>query len=216
MIGDYGQLAESDRLKRLFQQELRPVVRLAALLFLSPITLWIGTLILDVMTDDLRVEGHGDRLLLSGLAAASLGGWQLTSRILRALWLRQALLGLATVATVGIAIGNVYLGMKSNAKAVASSPERVYQWHSSRGRAPFRTTTYFFQRADGTYVDGSKAEAPIDYGRRCSLVRRLDEPYGYAWVRVLERSRSPGSGELSWPIRREECFSDIPLSTLPR
>lgn len=192
------------------------MVRLALLLLLSPITLWIGTLILDVMTDDLRVEGHDGWLLLWGLAAALLGGWQLRSRTPNALWLRQALLGLATVATVAIAIGNVYFGIRSNAEAVASASERAYEWHSARGKWPFRTMTSFFQRSDGSYVDGSEAGAPVDYGPRCSLVQRLDGPYGYAWVRVLERSRSPGRGELSWPIRREECFSDIPLSTLPR
>jgi hypothetical protein len=44
----------------------------------------------------------------------------------------------------------------------------------------------------------------------------LDGEYGFRWIRILDRSRAPSRGQLIWPVRREECFSDIPLSTLPR
>ncbi len=213
---DYERLAEIARVRALIPTELRPVLKLAAWLLVSPVSLWVGNVILTLASNDWRVADRSDELFLWGVGMVILAGWQLTARSLSLLDLRCMVLALAIVATIGLAVSNVYLGLRSNSEALASAPERTYVRLGTSGRGPFRTTTATFQRADGSFVDGRPATTPLEYGPTCALVQRLDGPDGYSWVRVREWSRSPGSGELAWPIRREECFSTIPLSTLPR
>lgn len=212
----YARLAEIERIRALIPGELRSVLKLAGWLLISPVCLWVGNMILTAASNDWRVADRSDDLFLWGVGMLLIAGWQLTARSLRLLNLRRLLLALAIVATIGLAVGNVYLGLRSLSEARASAPERTYVSLFTNGKGPFQTTTATFQRADGSFVDGQPATTPVDYGRTCALVQRLDGPDGYKWVRVREWSRSPGSGELAWPIRREECFSNIPLSTLPR
>jgi hypothetical protein len=45
------------------------------------------------------------------------------------------------------------------------------------------------------------------------LVQRLDGDHNFRWVRVLERSQGDGSN-IAWPIRREDCFGNRPVSSL--
>lgn len=214
--GDYARFAEAERVKALIPSELRPILKLAGWLLVSPVTLWVGNLVLNWASDDWRVADRSSELFLWGVAMFVLAGWQLRSRSLRLLDLRRLVLSMAIVATVGVAAGNVYLGLRSKSEAIASSPERTYVRIGTSGRGPFRQTIATFQRADGSFVDGQPATTPMEYGRICAEVQRLDGPDGYSWVHVRKWSRSPTRGELAWPIRREECFSDIPLSSLPR
>lgn len=214
--GDYARFAEAERARAMIPAELRPILNLAGWLLVSPVSLWVGNLVLNWASNDWRVADRSGDLFLWGVAMLMIAGWQFTARSLRLLDLRRLLLSLAIVATVGLAAGNVYLGLRSKSEAIASTPERTFVHFGSRGRGPLRKTIVTFQRADGSFVDGRRSTAPLEYGRSCALVQRLDGPDGYSWVRVREWSRQPASGELAWPIRREECFSNIPLSTLPR
>lgn len=213
---DYFRIAEIERVRAQVPPQLRPVIAWASLLLLAQLSSWVGTLVLDAASNDWRVAGRSDDLILWSVAMCSLALWQIGSRSLRLVVLRRASLILAIATTIVVAMGNVYFGIRSHAQAAASLPERTFVLLSTRGRGPSRTTVASFQRADGSFVDGREATAPSAYARICASVQRLDGPDGYSWVHVREWSRSPRRGELARPIRREECFSNIPLSTLPR
>ena len=216
VTSDYIFLRDKSRLAAQFPQELRPVVGSAVLLLLAQGTLWIGSRLLDFASNDWRIADQSDRLFLWACGAIVISMWQIASRSTRLILLRRAVLALLIMATIGLAAGNVYLGMRSKAEAIASRPERVYALSTTSGRGRHRRAMITFQRADGSFVNGQPATTPVEYGRACALVQRLDGPDGYSWVKVRQWSRSPTSGQMAWPIRREECFSNIPLSTLPR
>ena len=50
--------------------------------------------------------------------------------------------------------------------------------------------------------------------RRCFAVRRLQGPYGFAWLRMIDASPDPGPGQLAWPIDPANCFSAAPLQSM--
>lgn len=214
--GDYARIAEARRLAGLIPPELRRVIGLAVLLLISPLLLWIGWLILRSASRDPIVEDNGAVLIAFGLGVIALAVWQIGSRSVQLIWFRKAILLSALLATVALPAAYVYFGLKSHSRATASAAERTYEWHETSGRSPFQRVDSFHQRPDGTTVEGTNAGRPFEYGRSCALVQRLDGEYGFSWIRVLDRSRAPARGQLSLPIRREECFSEIPLSTLPR
>jgi len=70
--------------------------------------------------------------------------------------------------------------------------------------------------------DGSSVEAQfywrshryINRNGECFSVRKLTGPFGFSWMKVLETPPPPRNSELWWAIKREDCFSNKPLSTL--
>jgi hypothetical protein len=74
-------------------------------------------------------------------------------------------------------------------------------------------------RAALALQDGSIVET-YDYpGRqygsesRCLAVRRVSAGR-FSWLRMVDASPLPGSGQLAWPIARADCFSAAALSSL--
>jgi hypothetical protein len=144
--------------------------------------------------------------------AVGLAFWQLSSKSRWAVGLRRAALAAAVVVTVGGAFVYGYSAITSHAQAIPSPRERAFEIYRCHGRCRFGG--YFIhQRANGTTIEGENVGAPIAYGTTCTIVQRSDGDYGFSWVRVLERSR-PAGHDLQWSIRREDCFSDRPLSSL--
>lgn len=175
--------------------------------------LWLAWLALRGLIHDTIVQDNSLWLIAWGLGAIALALSQLVSRSLFAIAIRKMLLVCAVLTTAIFSIAYVYLGIQSHSQATASAPERAYEMRKSCGR---HCTYSIHQRADGTTLEGTDSSRPVQYASTCALAQRLDGPRGFSWIRVLDRSRAPGRGQLAWPVRREECFSDIPLSSLPR
>ncbi len=217
ITSDYQRILESERAAALIPPDVRRVMGFAwALLVLSPLVLWLARLIVGMIARAELVQDNRHVLILWGLGAISLAVWQVVSRSRALIAIRKAFLTIALIATIVVAVAYVYVGFGAYAHATPSAPERTYEWYQTSGRSPFQRVVTFHQRPDGTTVEGADSGRPFAYGTTCALVQRLDGDYGFSWVRVLDRSRLAGRGQLSWPVRREECFSMIPLSRLPR
>lgn len=210
---DYTRFQEAERIAAQTPPEVRRVMGLAALLLISPLMLLLAWLLLGAITPDALSQDNRRWLILWGSAVAALASTQIAWRSTRAILFRKALLGLALLATAGASVAYVYLGLTSHSGATASAPERAFEWQESCGR---HCTTIIHQLADGSTLEGVHVGAPVQDARSCALAQRLEGTYGFSWVRVLDRSRRPGRGQLAWPISREECFSNEPLSSLPR
>ena len=207
--------ADAESKAKQMPPELLGVVGRAWLLLASPLLLVVANQIVHSTGRDLIVQDNKAYLFAWTSAVAALALSQMVSKSLMLIWGRKAILVGATLATLGFAGGYVYIAAKSRQGALASTPERTYELYRTSGRGSFRRTEIIHQRADGTLLGGGRWE-PAPYAKTCALVQRLQGQYGFTWVRVLERSRPPGRTELHWPVRREECFSDTPLSSLPR
>ncbi len=83
--------------------------------------------------------------------------------------------------------------------------------HKSHGRSPFNRTSTIVAFDDGVTVE---VEGSAGHRHACLLVRQVEGPFGFAWLRVEARSPAPGRGQLNWPVHREACFSDRPLVSL--
>lgn len=211
---DYQRILEARRTAEAIPAEVRGVMRLAAVvLVLSPVILWIAWKSLHAASRDILVQDNGQVLVACGLGAITFAASQIVLRSTRLIWLRKSILWSAMVASLVVAAGYVFVGVRARMHATASLPERTYELHYRCGR---HCTYSIHQRPDGTTLEGTDNGRPVQYASTCTLAQRLDGERGFSWVRVLDRSRAPGRGQLAWPIRREECFSDIPLASLPK
>lgn len=189
------------------------VFQIAGWLLVSPFALLASWLALRGLTPGNLVADNGHVLLLWGLAMIGLAGLQLKSRSHRHKLVRFIILATALGATVALSVAYLSLGLLSHARAIKSEPQRAFEYVSGRGRSP---DVYYHVREDGSSVEGARYDRREPYGRVCTLVQRLDGPYGFSWVRILDRSPGPGRGQLAWPISQEDCFSQKPLSELGR
>ena len=123
---------------------------------------------------------------------------------------RSAFLALVLMSTMTFAIWYSHLVFAAHADAISSPPERTFELHRTCGRD---CGYYFHQRSDGSTVEGVRGDNPLPYGNVCTVVQRLDGDYGLTWIRVVDRSPPP-SHEIAWPVRRDDCFSEKPLSSL--
>jgi hypothetical protein len=213
---DYQRILDAQRAAEIIPAEVRDVRRLALLLLISPISLWLASLMVDFATRDALVRSPGNILFLWSLVVMAVAAWQLQSRSTALIDLRKVFLAFASAATVAASIGFAYYGIDSYSRVIALAPERTFELYKVRGRRPFKSVIYWHQRSDGSTVEGIEEGHPLPYSQICTLVQRLDGPFGFSWLRVLGRSRRPERGQLNWAIRREECFSSIPLTSLPR
>ena len=184
-------------------------------MFLSPLVLWLAWYIMISGVRDAILADNSHWLILWAMGAIALGFWQFRSRSMHLISLRKVLLGLAFVATLGAAAFYVFAGLTAHAQAEATAPERTFEISERRASGRHGYTVTLHQRSDGTLIEGGFRQ-PLPYGSKCALAQRLAGNHGFVWVRVLDRSRSPERGGLNWAIRREECFSNMPLSSLPR
>ncbi len=193
---------------------IRATVRLALVVMLSPVLLWVAWLVLRSATRDFLLQDNSYVLLASGACTIGMAALLCMSWGGRNLfWLRKAGLMATLLATVGVSIGYAYLGLSAHTHAATSAPERVFAVYNKSGKGRFERSGSRHQRADGTIIeDGSRVE-PWPYAYTCELVQRLNGDYGFSWVRVVDRSQAPAN-EIPWPIRREDCFGEKPVSSL--
>lgn len=219
-IGDFGGTADYAWLnsKEPFTMapppELRGVLRLAAILLLSPLLLAAARIAGELGVRGTVISDASGYLLLWSCLIVGIALWQVVSRSLRAISLRILFLASFLVATVGIAIGYVIIAQRAYLGATAGESQRVLQYHAGSKRTLFgRSAIYRHQRADGTDLEGVSKRAPMPYGR-CITVQTIKGEYGFEWLRLVEQMPPSRPGQLGWPVRREDCFSDKPLSTL--
>ena len=214
-VNDFDRIADPERLPSEVPAELKWLLRLALIALVSPLFLFCAWLAVQMTTREVIGQDNRAYLMAWSFAVAALALAQIMSRSTVLIGLRKALTVLAIAATVTASGGYIYLASRSKATALASRPERTFELYRSVGSRSFRRTEATHQRADGSLLEGGY-RPPASWAYACTLAQRLTGDYGFTWVRVLERSRSRERGELYWPIRREECFSDAPLTLLPR
>lgn len=196
--------------------ELESLTQLSAWLFLSPLVLIPAWRFGQAGVHDMAISAQGWVLGLWALMVVAIASSQVTSRSLRLIALRKALLGLLHVATFGIAIGYVYVAQSAHAEARPGKPQRAFVYLEGRSRlGGMIPATFGFQLANGSNLAGGRGRKPFEYGS-CVTAQLLASSYGFRWVRVTESTPSPGPGQLHWPVRREDCFSNIPLSEVRR
>lgn len=207
---DYQRLLRLRRAAEAVPPELRRLGRRSAFLLLSPLALAVAYWTSRSIIPAAPVQDFSGLLSLWGVATVLATILLLQSRP-RLLRLKEASATLGLLATLGCAAFYIYASATSYAAAMPSVRERTFEIYRCHGRCRYVGGYFVHQRADGTTVEGEYVGPPLPYGR-CALVQRLNGDYGFSWVRVLERSRA--GEQLAWPIRREDCFGTMPVSSL--
>lgn len=122
--------------------------------------------------------------------------------------LRSIVPALVIVATAGFSLWYAVAALSAHARASASRPERTFELTLGCGK---NCIYQVHQRPDGTTIEGIDVGGPVEEAYSCTIAQRLDGDRGFSWIRVIERSPPPPS-EIAWPIRRQLCFSNIPLA----
>jgi hypothetical protein len=208
---DYQRLLSAQRRAMEVPTELRPVLRLATFLLLSPVVLVVAWISLKLAISEQQISNNVHVLVLWGLSVIALAASQVTSRSTRLIPLRRLGLSALLCATFAVAGGYFYLGRTSYAHARALRPERTFELYKTYGSRSYRQTVAVHQRPDGSTIEGISMGPPVPYAPVCTLVQRLQGDHGFAWTRVLERSQG---SELMWSIRRQDCFGARPVSSL--
>lgn len=215
IASDYQRLLAARLEAERVPPEVMRVKTVAAALLISPLLLWLAWLLVGFVIGDPFLWKHTHLLVFWGLGVMALAAWQISSRSRVLVGLRRLFLFGLLAATVILSLGFIYLGMDARSNAIAAVPERTFELSKAQRKRPFRQVVRWHQRVDGSSVEGGRRAKPLAYASTCALVQRFEAPYGFSWVKVIDRSRPPGRGQLIWPIRREDCFSGKPLSTLP-
>lgn len=213
---EYARLIGKPRTNAMVDPELVPVFRRAGWLFLSPLVLLIGWLASQAGIRDMILSTQGWVLGLWTLVTVTIALSQMTWTSKRLIGLRMILLALLIGATVGVAAGYAWIAQTAHADARPGQPQRAFIYLAERSKMRgLIPAKYGFQLADGSNLTGGRKRKRFDYGS-CVTVRLLTGSYGFRWVRVIESTPPPGPGQLHWPVRREDCFSDKLLSEVKR
>ena len=106
------------------------------------------------------------------------------------------------------------VGIAARKEATLGSELRAWPAsQTSHGKGFLRSYETRFELGDGSSVT-AVSRSGFAAGRACYLVRRVDGPGHFAWLRIVDGTSGPGPGQLSWPISQAECFSAADLSTL--
>jgi hypothetical protein len=191
--------------------QVQRVRRLAGWLLLSPAVLLVGYWIANAVIPDQAAHNLFEPVILWGLLAFFTAFWQLKSESRSLVLLRQVVIGALLIAMIVGGPLYAYAAIASHAHARPLPRERTFEIYRCTHHC-YLGGYFLHQRLDGETIEGEYAGPPQAYGR-CATVEVLVGRYGFSWVRVLERMR-PQPRELFWPVRREDCFSDKPLSSL--
>ena len=191
--------------------QVQRVRRLAGWLLLSPAVLLVGYWVANAVIPDQAAHNLFGAVTLWGLLAFFTAFWQLKSESRSLVLLRQVVIGALLIAMIVGGPLYAYGAIASHAQARPLRRERTFEIYRC-GRSCHFGGYFLHQRLDGETIEGEYAGPPVPYGS-CATVQVLVGNYGFSWVRVLERMESRGH-DLSWPVRREDCFSAKPLSSL--
>jgi hypothetical protein len=209
---EYQTLLRSQQELASLPPDLRALRRAAGFLFLSPLALWIAYFCIRTVIPDAFKQDYRGLLIVWSLLAMLAAACELTATSRKFIGLRRAFLATGIGTTIGGACLYGYAVTTSYAQALPSTRERTFEIYRCDRRCRFGGH-FVHQRADGSTIEGQQVGASPAYGRSCTTVQQLSGDYGFSWVRVLERS-PPAEHEVAWPIRREDCFSSKPLSSL--
>ena len=214
---DYALISRKEPFTLSPPPELRGLIRLAALLLLSPLVLVAGWLAGQAGVRDVAVSDPSAFLLLWGFPVFAFAFWQLISRSLQLRLVRSFLLLSLMIATLAISIGYAVVAQRAHAEAVVGEPQRVFRYATGprKNMLGRRTAVFRHQRADGSDLEGKSKWPPLAHGH-CMTAQSVKGSHGFLWLRVIEQMPPLRSGQLGWPVRREDCFSDTPLSELVR
>jgi hypothetical protein len=210
LTSDFSRLLVRRRRAEAKPPEVYPLIFLSLGLLLSPALLLCAAIVLHYWIRDPFLNDNAIWLYAWGFSAIAVGIAGMTSRSTTLLFIRKVTVAAALLATVAFSGWYVHLGVSSHANAQASAPERTLEFIRRCGR---KCSEIVHQRADGSTVEGRWAGAPLPYAYSCAVVQRLNGDHNFRWVRVVERSKGDGSS-IAWPIRREDCFSTKPVSSL--
>lgn len=182
-------------------------------LFAGPQSLWLALAFTRTVIRDYSISLNSNWLIQAAIVSAGLTAMQMAMPVRRSVVLRKAAAIAVLLATFTFAFWYSKTALEAHAAAHYSQPERIFLLAGYEGSARSRKLVYYFQRSNGTMVDGSPSRPPPASGAICGEVQRLDGKYGFSWVRLRDRSRPP-EHEITWPIRATDCFSDKPLSSL--
>jgi len=195
----------------LYTREQSRALAASFLFVLSPLLLWLASFLVAMSSSDLLVEAPALTSSWPVPIVLGFGLWWAADRDHFPRWCeRLAVAG--SVAVVAAALVYVVLGLSARTAAAAGPVQRAQVAAvNSHGRGMFKSTTTTFALQDGSTA------ATTDYSggtRLCLAVRRVSGAHGFAWLRIVDRSPSPGPGQLAWPIDRGECFSAADLATM--
>ena len=221
-----GQSSATDMYRQLVISQTRPpeplpprvrtLFRLALISIpISVLTLWLARVAVGFAISDMPLQVHSDWLVLAAGASLILTAIHFASRSARLVGLRIVMVATTLLGSVGFAGWYVLTTLQAHSRAQATSPVRAFEFVRYEGPRHYRRATYWYQQADGRAINGARLGAVPPFASSCVLVQLVKGDRGFTWIRVLDRSRGPAA-EIAWPIRKEECFSDIPLSSLPR
>jgi hypothetical protein len=217
--GQHGQSALYNQLLRADQQEARrrgvgtPLQKTALWLMPAALVPWLANLIASSFIDDQPAASSLAPWWLLSLAILGASTWQLLTKSKAAAGLRRILLIAFTVSIALYSVADAYAELRSHAGAVAGPKLRALELFERCGRRCWRGV---YQAADGRIIGRDEARALPPSTTSCAIVQELRGSGGRRWIRVLERSRMPQRGQLTWPILTADCFSERPLSLLPR
>jgi len=184
-------------------------------LYVLPVALvpWTAEKVVGLIIADPLVSFSLKAGFWLSFAVAGAAVWQLASKSERLPRVRQWLLILFAG---GIATSSVFAAgaaVRSWSSAEVGPPQRAFEFYERCGK---RCGRLVYQSGDGRIIGKGEVRPLPPHGSSCVSVREVVGEYGLRWARVVERSRDSKRGQLHWPVRSEECFSDLPVSTLPR
>ncbi|UUR08796.1 hypothetical protein [Sphingomonas glaciei] len=150
-------------------------------------------------------------MLSIAVAAASL--WLLVANPPRGEGRRKWLLVAYAGGAAAFAMTTSIATWQSWSHAVAEPPQRAFEFAKRCGKGCWRPV---YQASDGRIIGTGDIKPLPPHAPHCVIVREVVGSRGLRWARVVERSRLRDRKQLHWPVRREDCFSDIPLDSLPR
>lgn len=190
---------------------MRPGSPHCVFLALSPLVLLIADALLsmaiaDYVTAAPNVLGAAAIICVAGIALYALVQRRIVPRLC---------VGLAVCGYIGVVLSApLYLaaGIQAHETAGAGPLQRaqIVRVEGHGGHRSIRRQSTTFALADGSRVVVRGRPG----GRNCYAVRRIQGTGGFAWLRIVEAAPMPGTGQLNWPIRRETCFSDSPISSM--
>jgi hypothetical protein len=184
----------------------------AMVLLASPLLLWVADWVLRASSADLSVTvpAVGAWYLLPAPAALALLGlmrWDKAVPVCR----RVAQAGWLAALTVAALYVDTGVRAHDNAAAGPALRAQIVRVERQNRNAPDEVV---FALQDGGEVRALGYRPGFGNRRGCFLVRRIEGGHGFSWLRILEISPGPGSGQLDWPVDRAACFSAAPLASL--
>ncbi|MCL6699551.1 hypothetical protein LZ496_12245 [Sphingomonas sp. NSE70-1] len=212
---DYAQLRKKQPISFVVPDELRGVVKNAGFLIVSPLMLVVAWFASEVGAPGEVASDPSAVLLFWGILVAGIGFWQFVARSRQFVAGRAFMLAFLLVATAAISLGYVYAARDSMSGASVGKAERVIPYVAGSKRTMFRRHKPVFrhQRADGGDLEGESRVPPLEHGP-CVTAQLIEGRHGFRWLRIVEQMPPRGAGQLDWPVRRADCFSDKPLASL--